>query len=55
MKFLGATPNLRVKPNLVHLGIFMDFIQKVAGVTLKTEDFGSNFQFTYRANFSAFG
>ena len=41
--------------NLVHLGRFLDFSQKVVGVTLKTEVFIRNLQFTYRAKFSAFG
>ena len=33
-KFLSATSNLRVEQNLVHLGRFMHFSQKVVGVTL---------------------
>ena len=35
-KFLAATSNLRVEQNLVHLGRFLYFSQKVVGVTLKT-------------------
>ena len=34
-KFLAATSNLRVEQNLVHLGRFLHFSQKVVGVTLK--------------------
>ena len=34
-KFLAATFNLRVEQNLVHLGRFLHFSQKVVGVTLK--------------------
>ena len=33
-KFLAATSNLRVEQNLVHLGRFWHFSQKVVGVTL---------------------
>ena len=40
-KFLAATPNLRVEQNLVHLGRFLHFSQKVVGVTLK-EDLVNN-------------
>ena len=36
-KFLAATSNLRVEQNLVHLGRFLHFSQKVVGVTLKEE------------------
>ena len=34
-KFLSAASNLRVEQNLVHLGRFIHFSQKVVGVTLK--------------------
>ena len=34
-KFLAATSNLRVEQNLVHLGRFLHFSQRVVGVTLK--------------------
>ena len=33
-KFLAATSNLRLEQNLVHLGRFSQFTQKVVGVTL---------------------
>ena len=33
-KFLSAASNLHVEQNLVHLGRFMHFSQKVVGVTL---------------------
>ena len=33
-KCLAATSNLRVEQNLMHLGRFLHFSQKVAGVTL---------------------
>ena len=33
-KFLAATSNLREEQNLVHLGRFLHFSQKVVGVTL---------------------
>ena len=33
-KFLAATSNLRVEQNLVHLGRFLHFSQKVVGLTL---------------------
>ena len=36
-KFLAATSNLRVEQNLVHLGSFLHFSQKVVGVTLKKD------------------
>ena len=32
--YLAATSNLRVEQNLVHLGRFLHFSQKVVGVTL---------------------
>ena len=32
--FLAATSNLRLEQNLVHLGRFLHFSQKVVGVTL---------------------
>ena len=35
LRFLIATSNLPVKEDLVHLGRFMHFSQKVVGVTLK--------------------
>ena len=35
LKFLAATSNLLVEQNLVHLGRFLHFSQKVVGVTLK--------------------
>ena len=38
----------------MHLGRFLDFSQKVVGVTLKTDDLSSHFQFMHRAKFSAF-
>ena len=34
-KFLVATSNLREEQNLVHLGRFLHFSQKVVGVILK--------------------
>ena len=34
-KFLAATSNLRVEQNLVHLGRFLHFSQKVVRVTLR--------------------
>ena len=34
LKFLATTFNLRVEQNLVHLGRFLHFSQKVTGVTL---------------------
>ena len=37
-KFLAATYNLRVERNLVHLGRFLHFSQKVVGVTLSTDN-----------------
>ena len=39
----------------MHLGRFLHFCQKVVGVTLKTEVFSCNFQFTYGAKFVAVG
>ena len=36
--FLAATSNLRVEQNLVHLGRFLHFSQKVIGVTLKEKN-----------------
>ena len=54
LKFSAATSNLCIEQKLVHLSRFLHFSQKVVGVTLKTEAFISNFQFTYRAKFSAF-
>ena len=33
---LAATSNLRVEQNLVHLGRFLHFSQKVVGVTLSS-------------------
>ena len=33
-KFLAATSNLRIEQNVVHLGRFLHFSQKVVGVTL---------------------
>ena len=33
-KFLAVTSNLRVEENLVHLGRFLHFSQKVVGVIL---------------------
>ena len=51
-KFIAATYNLRADKNLVHLGRLLHFSQKVVGLTLKTEVFISNFQFTCRAKFS---
>ena len=33
--FLAATANLRVEQNLVHLGRFLHFSQKVDGVTFR--------------------
>ena len=55
MRLLAATSNLRIEQNLVHLGRFLHFSQEVVGVTLKTQAFVSNFQFSYRAKFSALG
>ena len=41
-KFLPATSSLRVEQNVVHLGRFRDFSQKVVGVTLNPfRDFSS--------------
>ena len=37
-KFLATTLNLRAEQNLVHLGRFMHFSQKVVGVTLTAND-----------------
>ena len=34
-KFLAATSNLRIEQNLVRLGRFLHFSQKVVGVTLR--------------------
>ena len=39
----------------MHLGRFLDFSQKVVGVSSKTEVFISNFQFTCGTEFSGSG
>ena len=52
---LAASSNLHGEQNLVHLGRFLHLAKKVVRVTLKTEAFMSNFQFTCRTEFSAFG
>ena len=54
MKFLSATSNLRVEQNLVDLERFLDVRLKVVGLTLKTEIFIRNFEFTCRSKFSGF-
>ena len=54
-KVSSATCNLRAEQNLVRLGRFLHFSLKVVGMILKTKVPLSNFQFTCRAKFSAFG
>ena len=53
--FLAGTSNLCVERNLVHLGRFLHFSQKIVGVTLTTEVFISNLKFMCREKFAAFG
>ena len=51
--FLASTSNLRVEQNLVHLGRFLNFSQKVVGVTLKRIGRLSNYSLVIPSSFSS--
>ena len=52
---MSATSNFHIEQNLLHWVRFLCLSEKLVGVILKTEAFVSNFQFSYRAKFSALG